>query len=299
MSASVKEKMPVHQWTNGGDEVLIVKVVDKDGKTSGDSNGVKWEFEYPLTVGASVTAPDWNTDKQCGSGLHGWAWGVGVGNGKRSKFDGSDKWIVIGSKPKDVINLDAKVKTKQAVVRMVGTWREALAFVRPGFYEWIKEISKSSPSASSGNSSTSASSGYSSTSASSGYSSTSASSGDYSTSASSGYYSTSASSGDYSTSASSGYYSTSASSGGYSTSASSGDYSTSKATGEASCAVCSGSNSKAMAGERGVIALAWDNPKTKKREMKCAQTGNGRGSLKANTLYELNSKGKFVEVKTK
>jgi hypothetical protein len=51
-----------------------------------------------------------------------------------------------------------------------------------------------------------------------------------------------------------------------------------------------------MAGERGIIALAWHNPKTDKREMKCAQIGNGEGSLKANVLYKLDDKGNFVEV---
>ncbi len=267
--------VPIHQWTNGGSEVLILKCCDKDGKSYGG-------FQWPDKVGAVVEAPvnkwngapadiivGWNPSASCGGGLHGWAWSVGMGCGKMPDWS-STRWIVFGALPGDVIGFQGKCKAARGTVRFIGNWRDALNFVRNGRNAWIKYIATSpassgnySTSASSGNYSTSASSGYSSTSASSGDYSTSASSGDYSTSASSGYSSTSASSGDYSTSASSGNYSTSASSGYYSTSASSGDYSTSASSGNYSTSASSGNYStSASSGDYSTSASSGNSSKS-------------------------------------
>jgi hypothetical protein len=51
-----------------------------------------------------------------------------------------------------------------------------------------------------------------------------------------------------------------------------------------------------MGGDFGCIALAWKNKKEKRMEMRCALTGSGNGSLKANVWYKLDEEGKFVEV---
>jgi hypothetical protein len=56
-----------------------------------------------------------------------------------------------------------------------------------------------------------------------------------------------------------------------------------------------GLDGKASAGKFGAIALAWWNENEQRAEMRCAQTGAGRGSLKADTWYRLDDKGKFVE----
>lgn len=75
MTSDSKDLIPRHQWTNGGDEVLLLRYVGKDGESFG---GFKW----PLTVGSGVEAPDWNTRVECGGGLHGWPWGFSIGEGK-------------------------------------------------------------------------------------------------------------------------------------------------------------------------------------------------------------------------
>ena len=56
-----REPTPLHQWTNGGTEVLILKCVEKDGTSYG---GFKW----PLTVGATLTVPSPNRKPECDGG---------------------------------------------------------------------------------------------------------------------------------------------------------------------------------------------------------------------------------------
>jgi len=71
--------IPSHQWTNGGTEVLVLRFVNRDGKSYGD-------FQHPMKVGEVVTAPDWNTKPDCGGGIHGWPWGLSMGEGKDSEW---------------------------------------------------------------------------------------------------------------------------------------------------------------------------------------------------------------------
>ena len=35
-----------------------------------NKDGIHYEFRWPLEVGAIATAPDWNTEPECGGGLH-------------------------------------------------------------------------------------------------------------------------------------------------------------------------------------------------------------------------------------
>ena len=130
--------IPRHQWTNGGTEVLIVKLVGQDGKTY---NG----FEWPLTVGATVEAPDWNTTPKCGGGLHGWPWGFSIGDGVEPNW--SATWLVFGALPTDVIDLGGKVKAKCGTVRFVGSWNKATEFVLSGQMAWVAHASSGAASA--------------------------------------------------------------------------------------------------------------------------------------------------------
>lgn len=78
------ELTPRHLWTNGGNEVLIVRFVEKDGTSyrGQDRTGNAIDFKHPTKVGESVVAPDWIRDDKCGAGIHGWPWGFYVGDGK-------------------------------------------------------------------------------------------------------------------------------------------------------------------------------------------------------------------------
>ena len=148
-----------HNFTNGGDEVLIVRRTGQDRKSH---NG----FTYPAGVGSGVSAPDWSTVAKCGGGLHGWPWSFGLGEGQ--DFEPNDLWIVMGAKAADVVgNLEGgwKCKCKSAVIRFEGNMKGAMDFVRDGFTACVRnmEAGDSATNASSGNFAKNASSGNSAT----------------------------------------------------------------------------------------------------------------------------------------
>jgi hypothetical protein len=130
-----------HTWTNGNDEVLILKFVAADGSSYG---GFKW----PLTVGASVEAPDWDGLNKCAGGLHGWPWGLGIGDGKDA--DWSATWLVFGCQPEDVIgNIEGgqKCKARRGVIRFVGDWQSATNFVLSGQIALVQKLGRGAASA--------------------------------------------------------------------------------------------------------------------------------------------------------
>ena len=140
---NMSEKViPVHQWTNGGDDVLVVRFVPKDGKSYGG-------FQHPVTVGESVTAPDWRPDMECGGGIHGWPWAIGLGDGK--DCDWSALWQVYGVAPKDIVggdgDLKAKLKFRTGTLKFVGTWDAATAFVLAGQMAWVHHAASGAASA--------------------------------------------------------------------------------------------------------------------------------------------------------
>jgi len=130
---------PRHQWTHIGTEVLIVKSVGAGGTTF---NG----FQWPLTVGAEVVAPDWQANPECGHGLHGWPWGFFIGDGKSPDWFGT--WIVFGAPADTVVDLGGKVKVPRGVIRFVGTWGDATSFVLSGQMAWIVHASTGAATAS-------------------------------------------------------------------------------------------------------------------------------------------------------
>jgi len=78
-----------HEWTDGGDKVLILRRCNADGSSK---NG----FVYPKS--GPVECPDWNSEAVCGGGLHGWPWGWCLGEGADYSII-DDAWLVIAAKP--------------------------------------------------------------------------------------------------------------------------------------------------------------------------------------------------------
>lgn len=248
--------IPIHQWTHDGDEVLIVRQCQSDGTSS---HG----FRYPLRVGERVEAPDWNPEPIHGNGLHGWPWGLALGDGQDPDY--AAVWLVLGARPDDVIDLGGRVKCRAATVRHVGEWHTALAFVLSGQMAWA----------------------------------VSSSTGDDATSSSTGHRATSSSTGDGVASSSAGDCAASSSTGHRAVSSSTGHGAVSSSTGDRAVAVCAGLASRARAGAWGCIALAWWNEATRRTEMHCARVGCGDGSdglLKAGVWYVLDAGGEFIEV---
>ena len=146
--------IPVHQWTNGGDEVLVIRFVSKDGKSSSDRliNGEKVTaepFQHPMAVGETVTAPDWDSSAKCGGGIHGWPWAMSLGDGKECDWDAL--WQVYAVKHEDVVvvepNLPGKIKFRTGVLRFLGTWDGATNFVLAGQMAWVHHAARGAASA--------------------------------------------------------------------------------------------------------------------------------------------------------
>jgi len=240
-TSASQEKLEVHPhtWTHNGERVLMVKTVDKDLRSHNS-------FQWPER--GTVKAPDAKDNTQCGGGLHGWPWGLGLGDGKELCVPG-ERWIVFSAKPENVRGyLENGWKCKaigECEVVHVGTMATAIAMVRDGQVALIQamavreEINGAAKTinAASGDSSQLAASGDSSKLAASGDSSQLAASGYYSQLAASGYYSQLAASGDYSQLAASGYYSKLAASGDYS--------------------ICMAFKGRCLVGEKGVFAIAY------------------------------------------
>jgi hypothetical protein len=142
--------IPVHEWKNADGEVLIVKCADKDGRGYGG-------FQYPSEIGGIVEAPDFKATNACGNGIHGWPWGLGLGDGKDPDYR-EGVWYVIGVKADIVGQLEggSKCKFKAGIVRYRGQWVGALAFTLQGRTAWIEHASSGAASATGGSGAASA-----------------------------------------------------------------------------------------------------------------------------------------------
>jgi hypothetical protein len=212
--------MKASEFTIDG-KVLVVKC--NDSKCLGH-DGFDWSDKTEVDIGDK-----WNPAPVCDDvGYYGWAWGIGVGCGKRADVNGI--WHVWEVLPDDIVSFDGKAKWKRGKRVFVGCYAEAMKFTMAGRQKFIAQESNSSASASGDYGSASASGYYGSASASGDYGSASASGDQGSASASGDQGSASASGNQGSASASGNYGSASAS--GYQGSASaSGDYGSASASG--------------------------------------------------------------------
>ena len=147
------------EWTNGGEEVLIVRCMSMDGKTSSKriKDGVAVDskpFQNPLIVGETVTATDWTDKAECGGGIHGWPWALSLGDGKDCDWQGL--WQVYGVKPSDIIDLQGKCKFRTGILRFSGNWWEATNFVLSGQIALVQKRARGSALATGDNGSASA-----------------------------------------------------------------------------------------------------------------------------------------------
>ena len=239
-----KGPIAIYQWTDANGKVLVLRFSDKDGKAYGG-------FQHPLIVGETVTAPDWTPTTECGGGIHGWPWGIGLGDGKEPEWDAL--WQVYSVDPAKLIGeagWGPKCKFETGELVFSGDWHGAMQFILPGQMKWAFEISEGAAS----------------------------------------------NSGTRGAASNSGTRGAASNSGDYGAASNSGDYGAAATTAEGTAAFCTGLESKAKAAAFGCIALAWWNAAAERVEMRCAEIGKGKGKLKADTWYRLDSDGKFIEV---
>ena len=131
----------IHQWTNGGEKVLLVKCVDNDGRGYGPvlvPDGDNWKESREWPESGLVRPTHWTGESDCNSGgLFGWPWGLLKG-GKEPDYGG--KWIVFEAAMEDVVLVEEeKAKCREASVLYFGDWWTALTFVNQGATEWITQ----------------------------------------------------------------------------------------------------------------------------------------------------------------
>ena len=274
------KKIPVHQWTNGSGEVLVVRFVSKEGKSYGD-------FQHPMKVGETVTAPDWDSAMKCGGGIHGWPWAIGLGEGKECEWNAL--WQVYSVRPEDIVggegDLLAKAKFRTGMLRFMGHWADATNFVLSGQMAWVFHNSSGSAS-NSGYSGSASNSGYSGCAIALGIEGSASNSGSRGSASNSGYRGSASNSG----------YSGSASNSGYSGSASnSGDNGSASNSGEEGCAIALGIEGSASGIKGSWITVAeWKSNKKGEWHRVAVQTAKVDGiKIKANTAYQL-KRGKFM-----
>jgi hypothetical protein len=186
------QRTPKHQWTNGGDRVLLVKCCDAQGR---GRNG----FQYPKS--GSVKPEYCSKVADCESGgLFGWAWGINLGVDKDPDYQGI--WIVLSAKPDQVILVGDKCKVAadkpeevDCEVVYYGDALGAIMKTHTGRIAWNQHWSSGS-AANSGDRGSAANSGYSGSAANSGDSGSAANSGYSGSAANSGYSGSAANSGD-------------------------------------------------------------------------------------------------------
>ena len=101
---------------------LVLRVCKPDFTSRGG-------FVWPSSVGASVSAPDWDDEAACGNGLHGWLYGQGDHDCVAYHSLPGSKWLVLEVCTSDIVLLDEKCKFPKAVVRFIGDRLEATSFI--------------------------------------------------------------------------------------------------------------------------------------------------------------------------
>ena len=101
-----------------------LRTTDKDGKSRGG-------FQWPLEVGATVTAPDWKLSAECGNGLHGLL--DGLGESDHLSFAPDAIWWIVEAD--DAVDISGKWKFQACKVVAFGPRHEVTATLhalRPG-----------------------------------------------------------------------------------------------------------------------------------------------------------------------
>ncbi len=84
-------------------------------------------------------------------GLHGWAWGIGIGGGKEPDWNGV--WIVFSAAPEEITHISGgggQEKAKRGTIEFVsapGDWQAATNFILAGQIAWIEHASSGAASA--------------------------------------------------------------------------------------------------------------------------------------------------------
>jgi hypothetical protein len=103
--------------------VLILRCSSPTGISHGG-------FRWPLEVGATVEAPDWDPKPDCGQGLHGWLWGEGDVGDSEYHSNPNAIWHLVDVPEKDVVGLGRKVKFPRGIIVAFGKRDEMVGILQ-------------------------------------------------------------------------------------------------------------------------------------------------------------------------
>ena len=244
-------------------EVLCLRTCDKDLKAHG---GFQW------SESGIVKAPDWDSEPECGNGLHGLLWGEGAGG--LLNWDKDARWLVVAVKEKDIVHIGQKVKFPECRVVHVGNQKSATNVLVQYAPKNTAVVGASITAGYAGQ----------------------ATAGDCGQ-ATAGYagratagYAGQATAGDNGQATAGCAGKATAGNNGQATAGYAG-----KATAGYAGQATAGDNGQAMAGDNGIIVLSyWDE---KSRRSRLVVGYPGEGGIAKNTLYKLDADFKLVEVK--
>lgn len=98
---------------------LFLRTTNAEGRASGG-------FQWPMEVGATVTAPDWLPTRDCGNGLHGLL--NGEGNYGNLNFDKDALWWIVEAE--DAIDLGSQYKFKSCKIVAFGKREDITPMMR-------------------------------------------------------------------------------------------------------------------------------------------------------------------------
>ena len=247
------ERTPIHQWTHLGSKVLLVKCVEKGGKSR---NGFQWPKSGPIQ-------PEYcKPDTKCESGgLFGWPWGLNIGGGRSPDYSGD--WIVFAADPVQVFDLGdkAKVAAETAVavnaeVVYYGDWIGAMAFTLAGRLAWIDSVTKGSPDKATGYGGSSSATGESGSSSATGESGSSSATGYGGSSSATGVRGSSSATGSGGSSSATGVHGSSSATGCGGSSSATGESGSSSATGYGGSSSATGyGGSSSATGKKSVASV--------------------------------------------
>ena len=259
------------------------------------------DFQWPEK--GEVSCPDWDPKPECGNGLHGLLNGKDKGS-YLLDWDLGAKWLVVSVNPKDIVDLDDKVKFKEGIVVHCGDRKSATDFI----ISKGADPSKVAGAFLTGGDKLTVTGGYSST-VTGGHDST-VTGGDESTvtgghfsTVTGGYYST-ATGGDEST-VTGGHFSTvtggrfSTVTGGYGSTVTGGESSTvigelrSTVTGGNRSSITGGYDSTVTGGHDSVLSLKWWDSKANRLRISTVYVGED--GILPDIEYKLDNKGKFIK----
>jgi hypothetical protein len=265
-------------------DAVMLRTCDRNGKAYGN-------FQWPLTVGEMVAAPDWNDREECGGGLHGLI--GGLGDWGHLSTDHDAKWMICAIMRSEAVAIGVdKIKVPRCRVDFIGSRAEAFARIPKTMFteisrtvaEAVKDVEKKENTVST--------TGYGSAAATTGYGSAAATTGYGSAAATTGYGSAAATTGNRSAAATTGNRSAAATTGNRSAAATTGDGSAASALGKNAIAAALGSNARAKSNTAIVLARYDDD-----WNVTHVFAGMVDGvTIKGDTWYELDANGTPVEV---